>query len=258
MDSLPAQNLPPPEDSRHSMLREAMLGLLPGQASIRDDRARLQCIELPVNPPNDRLEGPHGDSLISAQCEVIAYESVDTAAKNRWTAARYRWTSVFNAENPDRGPAAQDRVTEEEVVLLEASQPGQVRPVWHERFESDEYGAWRSVTPEIGATRQGTVLFSVMTCLNGTGGCGQEFLQRHPDGRWWPVRLDWFDQLPKGFAQRILHGVRIDPRTLRAEAGFYSDHDPNCCPSQRLVVHLGLRGDSLVMLTYAVVHEPRQ
>jgi hypothetical protein len=46
---------------------------------------------------------------------------------------------------------------------------------------------------------------SVMSCVNGTGGCGQEFIERHLDGRWYPVRQDWLDQLPQGFLGRIRH-----------------------------------------------------
>jgi hypothetical protein len=46
--------------------------------------------------------------------------------------------------------------------------------------------------------------------------------------------------------------VRIDPKTLRGDAGFYGDRDPNCCPSQSLMVHLTVRGDSLVLLRQAV------
>jgi hypothetical protein len=250
-----AQVLPPLEDTRQSMLREAMLGLLPAQAAVPETRALNNCLELPVGPSNDRLQGPHGDSLISARCDVVAHQVLTSVPPARWIAALYRWTSVFTAEDTTRGLAARDTVTEEEVVLFDASQSSQVRAVWHGRFETGPYAIWRSVTPEIAPAGDGTTLLSVMSCLNGTGGCGQEFLHRHSDGRWYPVRQTWLDQLPSGFAGRILHGVRIDPITLRGEAGFYGDRDPNCCPSQRLVVDLILRGDSLVLRRHAVVRE---
>src|SRR5260370_32358384 len=84
-----------------------------------------------------------------------------------------------------------------------------------------------------------------MSCVNGTGGCGQEFLQSTVEGRWSRVNQVWLDQLPAGFAGRMLHGVRIDPTTLRGEAGFYGDRDSNCCPSERLEVDLALLGDAL-------------
>lgn len=253
-----AQDLPAPEDTRHSMLREAMLGLLPAQDSVPETHARHRCLELPVAPPNDRLQGPHGDLLIDSHCDVVAYEILMSTPPGQWSTARYRWTSIFSAEDTARGPTARDTVPEEEVVLFGASQPGKVRAVWHTRFETGAYAIWRSVTPEIAPTGESTTLLSVMSCVNGTGGCGQEFLQQHRDGRWFPVRQVWLDQLPHGFADRIRHGVRIDPMTLRGEAGFYGDPDANCCPSQRLIVDLAVRGDSLVLRRYAVVSEPNR
>ena len=87
-------------------------------------------------------------------------------------------------------------------------------------------------------------------------GGGQEFLHRHSDRRWFPVRQTWLDQLPSGFAGRIRHGVRIDPISLRGEAGFYGDQDANCCASQRLIADLTLRGDSLVLRSHVVVRQP--
>jgi hypothetical protein len=95
-----------------------------------------------------------------------------------------------------------------------------------------------------------------MSCVNGTGGCDQEFLQRTVEGRWSGVNQVWLDQLPAGFAGRILQGVRIDPTTLRGEAGFYGDRDPNCCPSERLEVDLALDGAALVLRHENVVKAP--
>ena len=250
-----AQNLPTPEDTRHSMLREAMLGLLTGQPSIPEIEARQHCLTLPVDAPNDRLQSPHGSQLISTNCEIISDQPLDGVLPAGWVTSRYRWTSVFTAEDATRGPDAQDIVTEEEVVLFEPTVSGQVRAVWHARFDTGPYAIWASVTPEVAQTSEGGTLLSVMSCVNGTGGCGQEFIQRHPDGRWFPVWQHWLDQLPKGFLGRIRHGVRIDPRTLQREAGFYGDRDPNCCPSQRLIVELQLRDNSLVLVHHALVSE---
>jgi hypothetical protein len=253
--SVVAQNLPAPEDTRHSMLREAMLGLLTAQASIPENEVREHCLALPADAPDDRLQSPHGDSLISTNCEVVPDHALDRQLPTGWITSRYHWTSVFTAEDKARGPNAQDTVTEEEVVLFEPSAPGQVGAVWHARFDTGPYAIWASVTPEVAQTSNGKTLLSVMSCVNGTGGCGQEFIQRHLDGRWYPVRQDWLDQLPRGFLGRIRHGVRIDPRTLQGEAGFYGDRDPNCCPSQRLVAQLKLRGNSLVLVRDTLVPE---
>jgi hypothetical protein len=247
-----AQDLPATDDTRQSMLREAMLGLVPLTESVPDVRAGERCIELPIRPPGDRIQGPHGDVLLEAQCRILEYQRLDHVPGATFFTAKYQWTSVFSAADTTRGADARDIVGEEEVVLFEELTEGQVPPVWHARFETGSYAAWASITPELAPTDQGTVLLSVMSCLNGTGGCGQEFLQRHTDGTWSPVMQDWLDQLPPGFMGRIRHGIRIDPLTLQGEAGFYGDHDPNCCPSQRLVVRLALRGNALILIDQAV------
>jgi hypothetical protein len=98
---------------------------------------------------------------------------------------------------------------------LDVSAPGQVRPVWHQRIETGEYAVWRSITPRVALTSQSTTLLSVMMCVNGTGGCGQEFLHCHTDGRWSGVRQDWLHQLPDTYIGRVRHGVLIDPFSLR-------------------------------------------
>jgi hypothetical protein len=85
---------------------------------------------------------------------------------------------VFTAEDPSRGKAAQDTVVEEEVVVFEEGDRG-LKAVWHARFERGDYAILRSITPEIARRPDGTTLLSVMSCLNGTGGCGQQFLHRH-------------------------------------------------------------------------------
>jgi hypothetical protein len=252
-----AQTIPPPDDSRNSLLREAVLGLTPSQPGVPARRAMNECLELPVAPPDDRLEGPHGDSMVTARCQVVAFRALERGTQPHWTTARYAWTSVFSAEDTTRGAGARDTVTEEEVVLFDAAELGKSRPVWHARFETGNYAMWRSITPELARARGG-VLLSIMRCFNGTGGCGQEFLLRHPDGRWFPVWQVWPEQLPQGFVPRLLHGFHIDPRTLRGEAGFYGERNGNCCPSQILVVHLALRGDSLVLQRHAVRPAPNE
>ena len=253
-----AQTLPAADDSRHSMLREAMLGLLTAQAAVPEAEARHHCLSLPVAPPNDRLEGPHGDSLIGTQCVVRLYQALEPPSPGRWFVAQYRWTSLFTAEDSARGPAGRDTVIEDEAVVLATMPSQQVRPVWHARFEAGPSGVWRSITPELAATPGPTRLLSIMSCVNGTGGCGQEFIQRYPDGHWAPVWQVWLDQLPAGYAARLQHGIRIDPSTLRADAGFYGPRDPNCCPSEILRAQLTLAGDSLRLRRHVVVPTPRQ
>lgn len=247
-----AQDIRAAADSRHAMLREAMLGVLHDQAEVRETTARQRCVTLPVEPPDDRLQGAHGSSLTESRCEVARFDSLGSSRAGEWFAAEYHWVSVFSAEDSARGAAARDTVSESEAVLFASMQSGRMRPIWHARIETGEHGVWRSVTPEL-AARESGILLSVQHCVNGTGGCSQEFLRRSAAGGWSPVWQAWVDQLPQGMAGRILHGVRIDVHTLRGEAGFYGPRDPNCCPAEMLRVVLSMRGDSLVLLHHAVV-----
>ena len=242
--------------SRYGMLEDALLGVLTASRAVADTEAARRCISLPAAPRGDRIVGAHGDSLVATRCEVLAYGPLGPDSAAGWMVARYRWTSVFTAEDTTRPPAARDTVVEEEAVVFVPAGGGGARPVWHERFETGASAIWRSVTPEVASTAAGAGLLSVMSCVNGTGGCGQEFLRRYPDGRWAPVWQVWLDQLPAGFSGRILHGVRIDPRTLAGTAGFYGPRDPNCCPAEELRLRLALRGDSLALSRYAVVPSP--
>ena len=242
-------------EPRFLMQRDATVGLLHGQASVPETRARGKCLSLPVDAPNDRLQGPHGDSLVKTSCEVVRYRALGTGSRSGWSSAEYRWVTLFTAEDTTRGSSARDTVAEDEVVLVTAAESGRVRPVWHERFETGSHALWRSVTPEI--AKFGTdILLSIQHCVNGTGGCSQDFLRRSPSGQWTSVRQVWVDQLPRGIAGRINHGVNIDVQDLRGEGGLYGPRDPNCCPSELLRVQLRLRGDSLILHAQTVVPSP--
>lgn len=92
-----------------------------------------------------------------------------------------------------------------------------VRPLWRWRFDLGPPGMWRSVTPELARIDTGGTLLSVTFCVNGTGGCSQEFALRSSDGRWRAIRQAWLNQLPQGHVGRIRHGARIDPYSRRAK-----------------------------------------
>jgi hypothetical protein len=222
---------------------EPIGGILIGAAVVTPARAQRECLELPLVQEDERL-GPHGDTLLDSRCTVTAFEGA-AGAPTAWKIARYKRVLTFSPENPAQ--IGNDTIIQDEDVLFEVREPNQLRPIWHARFESDAHGVYRSVTPEIAASQSTTVLLSVMSCVNGTGGCSQDFVIRHRDGRWAPVTQRWLEELPNGFFGRIRHGVRIEPSTLRAEAGFYGDADPNCCPSEILVADLVLRNDALVL-----------
>ena len=244
-----------PEAAKKHVLREVGLGALPAQSAVPISRARHKCLVLSPIPEGDDSVGPDGMSGSLARCEVIEFNRLADPAFG-WTVARYRWTSASSAGDLSPRSSQSDVVTAEEVVLFDMPTPGKVQPIWHDRFATGQAAVWRSITLEGAPAGGGAALLSVMYCVNGTGGCGQEFLRRNPDRTWTRIRQAWFDQLPHGFLDRIRHGSRIDPHSLRGEAGFYGDRDPNCCPSQMLTVELALRGNSLVLFRHSVAAAP--
>jgi len=241
-----------PEDVKKHVLREVGLGTLRAQSAVAILRARQKCLVLPPVPEGDDIVGPDGVAESLRRCEVIEFRPLADPALG-WTVARYRWTSAGSAGDPSPRSLPSGVATGEEVVLFDTPRPGKVRPIWHDRFATGEGAVWRSVTLEGAPARGGSILLSVMYCVNGTGGCGQEFLRRNRNWTWTVIRQAWFDQLPSGFWGRIRHGSRIDPHSLRGEAGLYG-----CCPSQVLSVELALRGDSLVLLHHSVAASPEQ
>ena len=244
------------EDTKKHVLRDVGLGALAAQSAVPISRARDKCLVLPPVPEGDDSVGPDGMSGSLRRCEVIEFHPLADPALG-WTIARYRWTSAKPAADPSPRSLPSD-VTGEEVVLFDTPTPGKVRPIWHDRFATGQSAVWRSLTLEGAPAGGGSTLLSVMYCVNGTGGCGQEFLRRNRNRTWTAIRQAWFDQLPSGFLGRIRHGSRIDPQSLRGEAGFYGDGDPNCCPSQTLSVELALRGDSLVLVHHSVAAGPEK
>lgn len=246
-----------------SFVRDYARGLLSNYASVPESGVRNGCIPLPMIEPlaSGLDDGPHGDSLVATRCEVLSYRRLDSAPGGPWFVAEYRLTSVYTPLSPLPGDARaksreqseRDTVTHGEVVLLASAGPGQLRPVWHQLFD---YGVIRSMRIAVAPAVGRATLLSVKSCVNGTGGCHQEFLRRASDGRWGPVNQVWLLQLPRGFPDRIQHGFSINPRTLRGEAAFYGTRDANCCPSQMLNFWLTLRGDSLVLQRQTVTSTP--
>lgn len=246
---------PPNGDyGKQGMLRDVALGVLPRQGIITEEEARAKCPALPnVEPGDTTLDGrldraDAAKNVKSAACKLVALDTVK-GAHGAWRTGRYHSVWVM----PD------DTVTEEEAVLYEVVQPGELRAAWHGRFfDTGDREVWRSITLEVAATPRASTLLSVQYCVNGTGGCEQDFIERRTDGRWHPVFQAWDDQLPAAVHSRILHGMRIEPATLKGEGGYYEPADPNCCPSELLRLTLTLRNDSLVLVRHTIVKTPQE
>lgn len=146
-------------------------------------------------------------------------------------------------------------MAESELVLLIATTAQQagsdtlLSPVWYYRFEPE---ILRSVTPEIVSVNGGDALVGIDECLNGTGGCAQNFFLRN-SGSWRVVRLAFLDSLNRHFPGAIKHGYHVDVRTLRATTAVYSPTDANGCASR--VAEMRLRNEALELVELHRRHE---
>jgi hypothetical protein len=90
------------------------------------------------------------------------------------------------------------------------------------------------------------MLMEVTACLNGTGGCAQDYF-RLAAGRWRKVTeayvTDLHARLP---ADHSLHkGRQFDLATLRGVWPVAAPGDPDCCPSFEIAFRVWLDGDTL-------------
>jgi hypothetical protein len=92
------------------------------------------------------------------------------------------------------------------------------------------------------------VYLEIGVCLNGTGGCGHDYL--HFDGaRWRPLRQPFSRDLQARLPpDHWLHqGRRLDLETLTGVWPVAAPGDASCCPSLELPFAVRLAGDSLVL-----------
>jgi len=94
-------------------------------------------------------------------------------------------------------------------------------------------------------TAQG-LLMELTVCLNGTGGCAQDYL-RLAAGRWRTVIQAYVTALHARLpAEHSLHkGRQLDLATLRGVWPVAAPGDPNCCPSFEIAFQVRLDGDTM-------------
>jgi hypothetical protein len=181
---------------------------------------------------------------VETSCDVV--EAIDLMTPVEAWLLRYR----RSAELPEGDVTSVVEI--EELALIEASGGG-YRVLWRLpadlRFES-------LGTVSIAQLGAATVV-SYWACLQGTGGCTQQFLMR--DGGWsilaQPYLADLAALAPPDWS---LHkGREIDLGSLTGVQPLAGPEDPNCCPSGSIRFSLALQGGALVLLDAEVqVPEP--
>jgi len=201
---------------------------------------------------------PHRDLFVepprSTGCTVIRHGVLDDVVSAAWSYALYRHISVYDPV----GSTRPDTVIETDLVLFAASRRNRDRltAIAHVR---EDYAQIADISVALAGHRQGALL-GARFCLNGTGGCWQEFLQQR-DSLW--------HELPDPYAllsaelrrAGVLHesgGPRlampnIDIKSLRGTSALYESGDANCCPARRVHFQLELtdRGFRLLRLNVA-------
>lgn len=173
---------------------------------------------------------------------------MDTADAWWWTMARYRRRAV------ERYDGTVDTVDFDEVVLFGVDRDREMAiPVWHLiRDRSIEFIAgfrW--------SRKRSGLLLAVDICVNGTGGCHEEWLTEYAGDHWAVVEQSYLSELarraPEGFA---LHwGRRMDLETMTGEQPIARASDANCCPSGLMRFSVWLDGRRLKLITAEVVKQ---
>lgn len=190
----------------------------------------------------------NGHAQRGFRCVVDSVFSLPNADGARWVAVTY---SLFH---PDSAPQTRHQPDAVGAALFaRAAREARWRMEW--TLAEHTNMIWR-VLPELARRPEGTALLGVTFCLNGTGGCWQEFLSRR-NGRWREVEEAWRAQLPDLRDGRMGKGAGVALETLTGSYGFYAPDDPNCCPSRELRVILDFRRDSLVLVRHLVRPWPR-
>jgi len=188
-----------------------------------------------VTPLRTGFAIPAADS----SCRVVGVTSLGSTGDLDWRLARYRRRVIL----ADTGFA--DTMDLDELVLLARGRDAAAAHVaWHlvrdRDFEFLDTLVW---VP----TSHGLFL-ALGLCLNGTGGCGTEYLRWDGD-RWraiaQPFARDLQARLPP---DHWLHkGRQLDLETLAGVWPVAAPGDANCCPSLELPFTLQLADDALTL-----------
>ncbi len=214
--------------------------------SINSVRERCPDLRDPTYPPDVPRVG---------ECERLGLKPIGVAGGHAWYSALFarRWLMK------DSGTTPADTIRETEVVLFitdaahHVGRDTSLTPVWDYHFDPEML---RSVTPEMVSVNGGT-LVAIDECLDGTGGCSQEFFLLR-GARWSVVQPAFLDSLNRRFPNAINHGFHVDVQTLRATAAVYSPNDANCCPSRTAEMRLRLRGNVLEIIELQVRRSTEQ
>ena len=179
------------------------------------------------------------------ECAVVRRQPMGQAQGWEWHVVRYLRHAIVVYDEFD------DSLSIDELVLL-ARRPGADTASlrWHLRSVRE----YDFLMDPVWADTDDGVFLGLSICLNGTGGCREEYM-RLVNGRWVVLGQAFLDglraHLPAGY--RMHHGHKLDLTTMRGVQWIARPDDANCCPSGRLDFRVRLEGDTLRLLEATAV-----
>jgi hypothetical protein len=221
-------------------------GVLSTPALVERSVAFTVCPSSAGGNPDETDVGP----LTTVLTKVCSVERTDVLGEGdgvQWTAVRYITRYVYPADSVKRHYVPKDTTDTTEVldvVLYSSRGRDSLRAEWQSWVDRR---ITRDLIPTM-APRASGALFSILSCVNGTGGCQQHFVLR-ATGAWVAVTEPYYADLARRFGPNpFWKGVVVDVRTLRGTVGLYSNRDSNCCPSRQLHLTLALRGRVMMVV----------
>ena len=235
-----------PSAAQDYALTQPNRGILSSSPTIESERARTSCPSF-LTGHRDQLEAAVPEDSSSSTCSVERVDSLGDAAGLRWWAVKYLTRHIFPADSIKRQDAPRNTADTADVVDVVVYSVRRGAPVWRARWQG---WAERRLTRDVDVTLgvHGTLaVFSILSCVNGTGGCDQHFLGRTAHG-WVPLHEKYHAQLERRFGRDAFwKGVVVDVHTLRGTIPLYSSGDANCCRSRQLRLTLRIRGTDVAV-----------
>jgi hypothetical protein len=193
--------------------------------------------------------------VLSAVCRATASSPLGMADGARWQSVIYERTLIVTANSAEQATTKNSRDTTVQIAAVLAS-TAPARASWSaEWIDVVERDITYSLAPTIATLGDGSLFVAIRYCINGTGGCWQEFMHRRA-AHWTGITQAYWKQIPPIRDGQIGKGPGIDVHSLRGNYGVYADRDANCCPGRDITVILELRNDSLLLRSSKVQRLP--
>ena len=236
--------------AQDAALEQPRSGILSHATAMPRDRVTTMCPSS-LGDHRDQLEASIPTDSNRVTCRVEEVHALGDAVGLQWWAVKYLTRYVFPADSMERREVPSNTTDTADVldVVIYAVERG--TELWRPEWQGwAELRMTREVDVSLGV-RGGMAMFSIVSCVNGTGGCDQHFLGRTAHD-WASLNEKYRTQLDRRFGGHpFWKGIVVDVRTLRGTVPLYSNEDANCCASRVLLLTLLVQGQDIVVKSAA-------